>query len=530
MSHGAAPCLFVDNFRSYAVESNSATVQFFTDDADSNGPTLNRIFFITLIAENAGVLPTVTITYDGVAMTLDGTISQAGAGPRLTGWMYYMKEAALPATAGLKDLAITLTGGSAHSFVVGGGHFKNIDQTPGPVSVTTSDAFNNTISLLNTKASNEFFIGSWGSGLEISDFTYSNSQIEIFDLPNLGLRAASTYNNSDDFISTPWVADLNSSASKTVGIGTIWVSEPDLNVYFDSTVTVVSTVTADLLVPTEFSATVTVVATVDPNEFFYFRKFSTDVAVTSTVTSTLERSVTFDSTTTVASGTVIGQFLRAVDFTSEVVVVATPAGTFNATRPFSAQVDAVATVSAEFGSDFNETTTSLTPGCYIELFEIDTTVIGGGDIFRFVPHGYEGTNVFWQGEEFLRFPIEIDGFEWNATSQAPPQPTLTLSNVNKFVLAAVITLGDLVGAKVTRWRTYIQFLDGEPQADPNAHFPPDIFFIEQKTSHNKVQMEWTLASALDLQGDRLPKRQVLRDQTTGNLYAPGVANIRFRGR
>jgi len=173
---------------------------------------------------------------------------------------------------------------------------------------------------------------------------------------------------------------------------------------------------------------------------------------------------------------------------------------------------------------------ALTSEGYIELFEIDTTVIGGGDIFRFIPDGFDLAEVEWQGDTFTRFPIQFDGMEWQGTSTAPPQPTLKLSNVNKVVLAAVITLGDVVGARVTRWRTFVKYLDGQPSADPNAHFPEDIFFIQQKTTHNKMVLEWTLSSGLDLPGIRLPRRQILRDETTGNLFAPGVGLVRFRGR
>lgn len=167
---------------------------------------------------------------------------------------------------------------------------------------------------------------------------------------------------------------------------------------------------------------------------------------------------------------------------------------------------------------------------YLELFEIDTTNIGGGDIFRFIPDGFDLTDVTWQNSVFTRFPISAEGFEWQGTTNAPPQPVLKLSNVNKVVLAAVITLGDIVGAKVTRWRTFEKYLDDQPQADPTAHFPEDIFFIQQKRTHSKLALEWSLSSALDIPGIKLPRRQILRDQTTGNLFAPGVGLIRFRGR
>jgi lambda family phage minor tail protein L len=109
---------------------------------------------------------------------------------------------------------------------------------------------------------------------------------------------------------------------------------------------------------------------------------------------------------------------------------------------------------------------------------------------------------------------------------------MRVSNVNKFILAAVLELGDIIGAKVTRWRTYARFLDNGETPDPNAHYAPDIYYVQQKTAHTREGFEFTLSSALDLPGIKLPRRQILKDQSSNdrNLYAPGVANVRFRGR
>jgi len=41
------------------------------------------------------------------------------------------------------------------------------------------------------------------------------------------------------------------------------------------------------------------------------------------------------------------------------------------------------------------------------------------------------------------------------------------------------------------------------------HYPVDVFRVEEKTAHNKVFVEWTLASVVDQQGTKLPRRQVL---------------------
>jgi lambda family phage minor tail protein L len=165
---------------------------------------------------------------------------------------------------------------------------------------------------------------------------------------------------------------------------------------------------------------------------------------------------------------------------------------------------------------------------YIELFDINTTVIGGTQIYRYTPMNFSTTNVSWKNQLYIPFPIEATGFEWNGTTNSPPKPTLTVSNVNQFLMAAVISLGDLVGAKVTRWRTFTKFLDGQPTADSNAHFIPDVFLVDQKTTHSKIQIQWSLISPLDRTGLSLPRRQILKDETSYGVAFPGVARTRIR--
>lgn len=53
------------------------------------------------------------------------------------------------------------------------------------------------------------------------------------------------------------------------------------------------------------------------------------------------------------------------------------------------------------------------------------------------------------------------------------------------------------------------FGPGNPTADPEQEFPPDTWFIEQKTSETNEVVEFELASALDFQDTQLPRRQII---------------------
>jgi len=77
---------------------------------------------------------------------------------------------------------------------------------------------------------------------------------------------------------------------------------------------------------------------------------------------------------------------------------------------------------------------------------------------------------------------------------------------------------DLLGAKVTRKRTMQKYLDAvnfdagvNPNADPTAEFPDDIYYIERKTGESKTVVEFELSASFDVQGVRLPRRQIIQN-------------------
>jgi lambda family phage minor tail protein L len=160
---------------------------------------------------------------------------------------------------------------------------------------------------------------------------------------------------------------------------------------------------------------------------------------------------------------------------------------------------------------------TLEPSGIIELFEVDASSFGGG-IYRF--HG--GTNellqdVVWKGEAYSAFPIEATGFEYTANGQLP-RPKVTVSNVSAIITFLVLNYDDLIGAKFIRRRTLIKYLDAvnfpggvNPDADPDAEFAEDIYFIDRKTTETKSIVEFELAAAFDLAGIQLPRRQIIQN-------------------
>lgn len=144
----------------------------------------------------------------------------------------------------------------------------------------------------------------------------------------------------------------------------------------------------------------------------------------------------------------------------------------------------------------------LNPGAIWEGFILDTTALGGS-LYYFTAMGA----ATWQGNAYAAFPIEAEGFEWN-TSGKLPRPRVRVANVDGAVGILVRDAQDLVGAKVTRKRTFVKYLDGQPAADPTAGFPDEVYFIEQKTLETSEVIEFEMVSGLDLEGLKLPKRVI----------------------
>ncbi len=161
-------------------------------------------------------------------------------------------------------------------------------------------------------------------------------------------------------------------------------------------------------------------------------------------------------------------------------------------------------------------------GRFVVLYQIDTTVVGGTDVLYFTPmtDGNDAELVF-DSQAYKAIPVSSNGWDWTSDG-APPQPRIRVDNTNKYFFSYVVGLGDLVGAPVTRIRTYEHFLDGQPDADVNATYAKDKMIIKAKVEHNREFIEWQLIHQMERPGLKLPGRQILRDQGF-----PGVSRTTF---
>jgi lambda family phage minor tail protein L len=158
----------------------------------------------------------------------------------------------------------------------------------------------------------------------------------------------------------------------------------------------------------------------------------------------------------------------------------------------------------------------LAPMAMVEMFIFDHTAkYPGSQILRW--HSgtqVDGEPIVWQGVTYQPYPVQVEGID-EETQGTLPRPTVRASNIGGQLGAFLRSIGDGLGAKITRKRTLGKYLDainfpgGNPNADGSSHFDDDVFFVARRTTSNPIFIEFELAVAFDVTGIMLPRRQVV---------------------
>lgn len=159
----------------------------------------------------------------------------------------------------------------------------------------------------------------------------------------------------------------------------------------------------------------------------------------------------------------------------------------------------------------------LTPSALVTMYALDATAIGG-ELKHFCPMTNKLVQqVTWQGQIYEAYPVDATGFDKSGKGPLP-RPTLKVANIGGVIGAMCNATEDLVGAKLTRKRTFARFLDAvnfpggvNAEADPNIHLPDDVYFINRKVNENPVFVEFELVSGLDVQGVKLPRGVIIQN-------------------
>lgn len=164
----------------------------------------------------------------------------------------------------------------------------------------------------------------------------------------------------------------------------------------------------------------------------------------------------------------------------------------------------------------------------ITLYQLDLSNYVEGAIFYF--HGHTNfhkqfdnvatltADIIWQGQAYSPIPISVTGRESRADGKASA-PTLILGNylngVQGGLTALCLQFKDLVDAKLTVINTFYKYLDaanfigGNPSASNDL--TREVWYVEQKTSEDTMQLSFALSNPVDFGGQFLPSRMISKN-------------------
>lgn len=204
----------------------------------------------------------------------------------------------------------------------------------------------------------------------------------------------------------------------------------------------------------------------------------------------------------------------------------------------------------------NKELSKLTPSTLVELFELDTTGIDGNRLpvfqqivrfHNFVSEGY--LPVYHGSTKYSAIPVQFKNNEVKGDGTTLPRPRLNIGNADGMVSYYMSQADGLIGAKFQRRRTFARFLSGETWGmaananplgtpDAEAYLSDDIYYIDKVVAENKQYVEFELASILELNKVRIPRRRMFANNcgfeyrnSTGCDYTGApvatVADIKF---
>lgn len=151
------------------------------------------------------------------------------------------------------------------------------------------------------------------------------------------------------------------------------------------------------------------------------------------------------------------------------------------------------------------------PGARVELFELDLSKWSAGTLYFATSPLPDGSSPSLGGQVYSvpAAPIMAEGFERSGQG-APARPKLKIANGGNAASALIEQYNDLTGAVLRRIRTFDCFLDSGDSPDPDQILSPDVYVVSRKSAQNKVFVEFELRAWVDLDGVRIPKRQLVR--------------------
>ncbi len=167
-------------------------------------------------------------------------------------------------------------------------------------------------------------------------------------------------------------------------------------------------------------------------------------------------------------------------------------------------------------------------GIVITLFELDTTIYGGGIIRVANTSTPDRQAIVFNGNTYYPFPIEATGFE--ISSDKAPRPKLSISAIEPIMMASINEYRGLQNCPVLRMRVRREELDDLNPAITTEFINYDVFYINKMTAQNKQYIQFELITKVELASKQpFPRRTMVSycnhqyrrfDETTTTFIYP----------
>lgn len=161
---------------------------------------------------------------------------------------------------------------------------------------------------------------------------------------------------------------------------------------------------------------------------------------------------------------------------------------------------------------------SLNPSPVVYLYQIDfsTSKIGTTDILYWSPFRNGTSDIVYDGKTYSYMGIDFAGLTMESGGKLP-SPSMTIMATKGNILAQRMLSLDIRGTRITRIKTYANYLDGAGQADPAAN-RKTTFYINSLSSRVGTTYKLVLSTNYGLEGINNKANRVLNSFSCINKY------------
>lgn len=169
-------------------------------------------------------------------------------------------------------------------------------------------------------------------------------------------------------------------------------------------------------------------------------------------------------------------------------------------------------------SNFTQVENGLNPSPVVYLFKLDfsTTKLGINDVLYWSPYRNGSNDISFGGQAYQYVGSRFTGMSMESGGKLPA-PNLTFFLPQGNILGQRLLRQDVRGLRVTRLKTFADFLDGGQSPDGTA-FRQVVFYVNSLDHHEGGEFSYNLSTNYGLEGMNVKANRVLNTYSCINKY------------